>query len=342
MASDTLKAYDLVNTSSMASNTPRYLYRAYSDTSNGWNTDKYLASQFTLRDFNASTIKLHGLCFDKTERNNNTMPKVPRSKDNPSYVPPQPLMLNAKPQLILALQRKLVADNAFIFFTSSFPQVLSHAIYKNRKEPNVRIICLDTWTATTAKGLKVAFYPIKDIRELMGINLTDGHVFEPLDFEDVWLTTDIVIPGSGSTAVSFLTLLDSGFCKCVPEIGVIKSTGAAGVAAPIRVLREYWFNQEYKKTITLMDKHFNLAAKLAAAFEPVIRSESANLVPMHIFAWFVSMMDPDGDNNETLEWLSRYGNSNVENPYTSDDSPEEPAWLKEVEAFDSIMAALRG
>lgn len=67
--------------------------------------------------------------------------------------------------------------------------------------------------------------------EEMRITLTEGHTFEVLDVEDVYVTSDIVIPGEGSSNASFSALQDADLCACVPELGVIRD-GIAGVASP--------------------------------------------------------------------------------------------------------------
>lgn len=205
---------------------------------------------------------------------------------------------------MLALQRKpKLHSNPFAFFTSSLPQALIHAYYKRRKESaNVWITCLDTETARTSDGGKIKFLLVPIIAEIMHISVPDRHTFEELDFEDVWLTSDTIVPGDGSSICRFSDLIGMDLFSCVPELGVIQSH-RPGVASPIRNLREYWF----KADVDLAEEEINFAAQLASTFEPLWAHEDREHLQMHILAWFLTMKEQIADGTRLLQWLSEHG-----------------------------------
>lgn len=289
---------------------PKYLYRAWTNKSNGCNAMTYLAPQLSRLDPQPSTKMLHDLRFDDSLRQ------------------------HPKTQLKLALKRKPNRhSNSSIFFTSSFPQSIVHADWKHRCEAkNVWITCLNTTTARTPNGDLVKFFKVPVITKLMKIKLPDRHAYEELDFEDVWMTCDIVIPGDGSSIGRFDDLFRRGLYRCVPELKWIRSF-SAGVASPMRNLREYWFKEDAED---LTEEEFNFAAQLAALFEPIWSHETSEYLQMHIFAWILTMKEQGADLPGLSTWLARYGTRSFTNSPQHGTGEREQSELCEVQRFHDI------
>lgn len=238
-------------------------------------------------------------------------------------------------QLKRALQRKAKLHwNPFAFFTSSLPQVIMHAYYKRRKEStNVWITCLDTTTITTLDGAGVKFLLVTKVTEIMELSIPDRHTFEDLDFEDVWMTSDSIVPGGGSSICRFGDLVGMDLFTGVPELGVIQCH-RPGVASPIRNLREYWFEED----VDLTNAELNFAAQFASTFEPIWPDEDRECLQMHIFAWFLTTKEQIPDGSRLVAWLAENGASLLAESSTATDPTETK--LRELQRFYEINDVL--
>ena len=205
------------------------------------------------------------------------------------------------------LGKKELAGNPFVFFSSSLLNVIQHAHVKDKKESKVRISCIDTRTASTPAALPALFRAVPQVMEELGIEpLTAGWTYLEMDFSDVYVTSDIVIPGVGSSFISLKQLQDCRFYDLYPALGMISRRGNPGLETPLRDLRDFWYEAEQD----LSYAEINLAVQLAIAFQPVKAVEDP-YVPGHLFSWFLAFKAQSLSGDRFGQWLDAYSEPRV-------------------------------
>lgn len=126
--------------------------------------------------------------------------------------------------------------------------------------------------------------------------------YEERDYSDVWVTTDVIVPGKGSYYVSFEALKDDGLYKVFPELAVIARRNNPGLESPVNNLRWLWYSQNRDLPLDELD----LAAKLAAAFKPVEEREDGGKVPCHLLSWFIALKGQFPGGRRPSRWLNHH------------------------------------
>ena len=222
---------------------PRYTFRVFSNESNGTNSPNFFepASGPMYRS-NDDTR----LCYNRVHGS----------------------LLQQLKKALLATKAPL---NPFIFTTSSLLLALQHAIRKDKNKENVQIVCIDTEHARTPEGETIHFEQATDVmNKLSTVSLKARWTSLEIDYSGVWVATDTIVPGYGSSVVSFQTLKETGLFHLYIELDVINRRSKPGLEKPVADLRNFWF----ASSKDLSHKRIALAAKLASTFQPVREEDS--------------------------------------------------------------------
>lgn len=296
--------------STPAPEVPRFLFRTWTDQSNGTNTPTVLKSAW--RSWNDRSVF--------------TELPFPRQRST------------LRSKLQGALMGREIKVNPFLFTTCSLLYAIQHAIDKTRgkAQSNAYIICIDTKTCERPDGGDVRFYQADQVMAKYGLPTPKARwTQQERDYADVWVTTDTIVPGKNSYYVSFDTLKDVGLFKLYPELGHIARSANPGLETPVRQLRRHRYSRERD----LRPEQFSLAAKLAAAFEPVKQGVGASPVPPHPLAWFIALKGQQSQGRRLGAWLMTHSSRSTAQsvrPYSLQDPnvPERARYLQ-------ILAVLR-
>ena len=263
---------------------PRFLYRSWVNESNGTN------SRTEFRPAFYTTNKTHtrfGMTYDCTGE--------PLDK-----------------QLRKALVKNKVARNPFIFTTASPLYAFQHAITKAKEGHNVHITCIDTSTALNASGKPVQFRSMPKLMEELKMEplTTHRYPYKEMVFTDVYVTTDSIILGEGSTVASWDALLDAGIFGLYPEYAIMSRRHIPGLETPVKDLRNIWL----KLCNDLTLKELSLAAKLALKFESLSTREVVD-VPSHLLSALMALKGQNVGGKQFATWLDTYSH-----PRTSGDA----------------------
>ena len=255
---------------------PRFLFRVWTDQSNGTNSPALIASAWRA---------WHAL---------GKFPKDPGKR-----------LRMLKKKYKDALMGKEVDFNPYVFTTSSLLNAIQHAISntKGGGEKNAYIIWIDTRTCERADGEPVRFHSA--IQKMIDFDMSTPRArwtYEERDYSDVWVTTDRVIPGEGSFYISFDNLKDVGLFKLFPELDVIDRRPKPGLESPVNDLRRLWYRQKRD----LPADEITLAAQLAAAFNSVQDRQTCTEVPSHLLAWFIGLKSQRPDGRRLQHWLESH------------------------------------
>lgn len=212
-----------------------YLFRAYSDQSQGINTPTLFAPKTAIDHLPIT-----------------------------QYSPPKKSTSQLGGQLQDAVAWKKT-PSPFIFWTASLFFALQVARSRKRKnETNIRIIALDIRTSKTAKdGGQVTFTPVPTMLKEHGVRLEkkDGTEY---DYSNEILTMDCVVPGAESRTVDFEALELHGLYELYPALNWAfeRDDGRTRLHRNTVALREFHFQDEQCLTLGRL----GVAAALAAMF----------------------------------------------------------------------------
>ena len=284
----------------MAPAVPRFLFRASSEKSNGINRRGRFAPELVKRGTSQATD-----------------PNV-----DPNRMLYHPSQGRLKDQLAIALNEKQAPWNPIVFFSSSVLVSIQHGYNKHTKGKfDVLIECVDTWTAKSENGDPVRFRSMRNLHDELGMQILKARwTRKELFYADVFVTTDEVHAGQGASSISLRTLQDQGLENLLPEFGAVVEVCPhnPGLETPTSNLRDYWFRS--KKDLEY--EEIDLAARLAAAFEPVHVVDPSQrhnrLVDLHIFSWFLTCKNQDENGARLQWWLYLHAKSMTSGECTAD------------------------
>lgn len=236
---------------------PDYLFRVWSDQSNGTNSSSHFApssASFTTKTTDGS--------------------------DGMTYIG------NRGEELETALLGKHAPANPFIFFTPTLLFALQLAAYKKANgDTNIHISCIAVDTAITSDGRIVTFRPAGVMLKEHGVELRNRSDDSVRDYEGVYIATTSVCGSKGSSYVRYETLLAEGLFQLYPELEEVTKRRNVRLHLTVTDLRKYWFAYDRP----LIDEKIGAAARLASAFTPIVEAEETDKLPQHLFTWFLAL-----------------------------------------------------
>lgn len=246
-----------------------YLFRAYSDDSQGVNTPTLFAPQ---------AAKTH----------------LPVTSYEPSNMGDEELGKKLKTALNT---RKL--ESPFVFFTASFMFAVQIARARKLKgEKNIFITAIDISTAWTPAGKASPFQHVPPMLQQLNIRQERADGSEK-DYRDIFLTMDCVLPGAKSKTVSFDQLEAAGLYQLYPALtwGRERGDGRTRLGRNSEDPRAFHF----RTTQALTMCRVNLAAILAATF--AAPGQQVKKVDPSILAYFLAFQERSFSDSVLRQWI---------------------------------------
>ncbi|KAK5128713.1 hypothetical protein LTR85_000046 [Meristemomyces frigidus] len=248
---------------------------------------------------------------------------------------------NIADQLKTAFLGQAAPANPFVFFTNTLLFALQLAAFKKAAgDTNIYISCIVVGTTKTTEGKSVVFRPAISMLKEHSVELknrSDGSVRE---YEGVFVTTTSVYVGTGSLYIGYENLIKDGLFELYPELQAVTQRCEVRLQLTVSDLRKYWFATERPLT----REKINTAAKLAAAFSPVIGGDVLDAVPAHLFASFLALQRRDINDPALAQCIDRRSTSKPETIDLTDDAEGavSNAALPEVEQYEALMRFIAG
>lgn len=289
---------------------PTHLLRVWSDQSNGTNTPTLFApASFAC------------------------------GKDTEHELVDRPLTGNISSQLRTAFLGRDAPDNPFIFFTNTLLFALQLAAYmKSNKHTNIYISCIGVATAETTGGKPVAFHIASTMLKEYGVELRNRSDDSVREYEGVFVATTSVHVGRGSLYLPYETLVAKGLFELYPELEEVTKRPSVRLQLTVSDLRKYWFTHER----ALTDVKVGVAARLAAAFWPILEGELDGTVPVHLFASLLALQKRDMSDPALTKCIDRRSAKTLTDLTENAGGAFKNTGLPEVDQYEMLMNFIAG
>lgn len=251
---------------------PEYLFRAYSDQSQGFNSFKLFAPKAAVDRSKVQLLEYQPALarFDH----------IQELKDS------------------LAWRKKA---SHFTCFTQSLLFAIAMASYRKYKnsEQNIKIVCFRTDGARTPSGDRVHFEWVHGALEASGIELRTNRG-DVKEYRDVYTTLDCVVPGKETWVASFDQLLDQGLYQLYSGL----SSNASRYYPKLHKIAKFQRDDGFRSECTLSQGAITIAAKIASSFQPIDRQLKPAKYINHLMAQILAFRKVAPKCTGLREWLS--------------------------------------
>ncbi|KAF7195535.1 hypothetical protein HII31_03129 [Pseudocercospora fuligena] len=251
---------------------PKWLFRAYSNQSQGINTSTLFAPKAALKN--------------------------PRHYRRPDF---EDTDKAAELELALKWSEK---SNHFVFFSNSLLFALAVAAYRDtRNESGINVVCVDTDRVRTLSGQKVVFENAASTFKTSnhaGIKNSNG---SHRDYSDVFVATECVDLERGSWTASYIALKERGlhalFPRYAPQLDRFGMERRPRLNIVVEDMRAYGFKGVHSLTAGRIDT----MAALASAFKRTAGQHTT--FPMHLLVAFLAFKETDPLGRALQSWLGQ-------------------------------------
>ncbi|SMR50850.1 unnamed protein product [Zymoseptoria tritici ST99CH_1E4] len=211
--------------------------------------------------------------------------------------------MTLKAQLIIALSGKLIAPhNPYIFWTISLHLALQLAHKRQAAgETNIRIAFLDIKASRTPAGGLLQFESVASFAARLGLALKKDRDGTPRGLAEFVTMNSVVMKGDSRTA-SFDALISNGLYKLYPSIEhAAGMRSGSGFNLELRLLQQLYYDPGRKWSLSRTK--IALAAKIASAF--VAKDASTCKVANQVLGFFLSLQTRDMDDQKALRAWSK-------------------------------------
>ena len=300
----------------MEQNTPKQLFRVWSDDTWGNNSNNLFVPAAIANYKTAGAFRLTPQSLDDFEQ-----------------------------QFQRAL-RKNAANCPFFFSTSSLLVALQHASRETGLgKANVHITCFNTDTTKTPEGQQVKFYSVKALMKDFNIEIRNGGGKGSIrESEDEYVTMSAAIPGKQSCCVRYETLMSNGLFQLYPSLKEVNE-GYRGRPpkwySAIFKLRRHGFRADRLLTKEKIDA----AARLAFSFKKCVAGETTNHsngTPERLLAWFLALQKRSKTDPSLETWLDSHSTLDLEVETQSSRPPKLDTSIRELAQYSELFQLFEG